>query len=384
MRCRAVIIGEDHANTLSLIRALGRNKIPFIVIFQSEDRHLCVNSRYVKKNYIFVEQSQKAIIETLRKIRKKTEQKPVVLCATDLAQYTVDYYLNELEQDFYCFNFSHEEKKICKLMDKYEQYLFACRHGIAMAQTWKVKLEEPVCLPENIEYPVIIKPSISAFGEKKDIERADDENSLRQVISDLIEKGYAEAVIQKFIQKNYEVTALGGIFSKNTENALLLLKKIHIYPTIGGSMSYAKNMVSIPKEVSHVIEILQEEGYEGLYDIEFFCVDGGYMLNEINFRSSGVNYVLESRGISAAYQWYLQCNGGDIAGMKKRAHKIKYNFEIYRELCLLQRKEIRFGTFIKEFLKASSYSMFAWDDMMPLFKVIMNVDLIRERFGRNR
>ena len=380
MKCSAVIIGSDHANTLSLIRGLGRNKIPFVVIIHSEDRHLCVNSRYVRKNYVFVDQTQEAIIGVLRKIRNKIEKKPVILCATDIAQFTVDYYLNELEKDFYCFNFSHEEKKICRLMDKYEQYLFAHKHGIEMAKTWKVKLTDPIELPDDIEYPVIIKPAISAFGAKKDIERADDEHSLQKMIRNLIKKGYVEAIIQKFIKKEFEVTTLGCIYSKDIENSLLLLKKIHIYPTVGGSMSYAQNMVSIPREVSHVVEILQEEGYTGLYDIEFFYTDGHYVLNEINFRNSGVNYVLLSHGINTAYQWYLHCNGDDIAKMEKRARKKKYNFEIYRELCLLQKKEISFFMFIKEFLSASSYSMFARDDMKPLFKVIINVDLIRERF----
>lgn len=380
MKCKAVIIGSDHTNTLSLIRGLGRNKIPFVLIIHSDDRHLCVNSRYVRKNYIFVEQTPDAIIGVLRKIRSKLEQKPVILCATDIAQYTVDFYLNELEKNFYCFNYNHEEKKICRLMDKYEQYLFAHRHGIAMAKTWKVKLTDETTLPNDIEYPVIIKPAISAFGAKKDIESADDRDSLKKIIHNLIEKGYVEAIIQKLIPKEFEVTTLGCIFSKDMPPVTLVLKKIHMFPASGGSTSYAKNLIMLPKEISEVIHILQTEGYQGLYDIEFFYVNGHYMLNEINFRNSAVNYAMDAHGINTAYQWYLHCNGEDITRLKKKPVKTKYNFTIYMQLCLLQKKEIRFGTFLKELVKASSYSMFAWDDMKPLFKVIMNVDLIRERF----
>jgi len=384
MKCRAVIIGSDHTNTLSLIRGLGRNKIPFVVIIHSEDRRLCVNSRYVGKNYVFVEQTPDAIIGALRKIGAKTEQKPVILCATDIAEYTVDFYLKELEKDFYCFNFNHEEHKICRLMDKYEQYLFACKHGIAMAKTWKVSLTDRIVLPDDIEYPVIIKPAISAFGAKKDIERADDEDSLQKMIHDLIQKGYTEAVIQKLIQKEFEVTTLGCIFSKDIEPITLVLKKIHMFPASGGSTSYARNMITIPMGISEVIRILQREGYQGLYDIEFFYVDGHFMLNEINFRNSAVNYAMTSHGIDTAYQWYLYCNGRDITEMKKKPLKVKYNFTIYLQLCLLQKKQIGFGTFLKELVKASSYSMFAWDDIKPLFKIIVNVDLIRERFMKNK
>lgn len=380
MKCRAVIIGSDHANTLSLIRGLGRNRIPFVVIIHSEDRHLCVNSRYVRKNYIFVEKTQKAIIGALRKIRSKTEQKPVILCATDIAQYTVDSYLNELEKDFYCFNFNHEEKKICRLMDKYEQYLFACGHGIEMAKTWKINLTDNIMLPDDMEYPVIIKPAVSAFGAKTDIEKADDESKLLETIRHLNQKGYQEILIQKFIKKEFEVTTLGCIFSKDIENITLVLKKIHMFPVSGGSTSYAKNMTVVPKEIAEVIHILRMEGYQGLYDIEFFYIDGHYVLNEINFRNSAVNHALMSHGINTAYQWYLHCNGEDITALEKKALKVKYNFAIYLQLCLLQKKEISFFTFVKELLKASSYSMFAWDDMKPLFKVIINVDLIRERF----
>ena len=380
MKCRAVIIGSDHTNTLSLIRDMGRNKIPFVVILHSEDRHLCVNSRYVRKNYVFVEQTKEAIVGALRKIRNKSECKPVILCATDIAQYAVDFYLNELEQNFYCFNFNHEEKKICRLMDKYEQYLFARRHNIDMAKTWKIGLDKDIMLPADIDYPVIIKPAISAFGEKKDIERAENDDSLQNIMHGLKEKGYEQVLVQKFIEKEFEATALGCIFSKTIRTALLLLRKIHIYPTVGGSMSHARNFVDIPKEVLHVVEMLQNEGYTGLYDIEFFYTNGHYMLNEINFRNSGVNYVLASHGINAAYQWYLHCNGNNIMRMEKRAKKIQYNFEIYRELCLLKQKEITFFTLIKECIKASSYSIFAWDDMKPLIKMLFNFALIRERF----
>lgn len=380
MRCRAVIIGSDHTNTLSLIRDMGRNKIPFAVIIHSEDRHLCVNSRYVRKNYIFVEQTKEAIIGALRKIRRKVEQKPVILCATDMAQYTVDFYLDELEKDFYCFNFRHEEKKICRLMDKHEQYLFAYKHGIKMAKTWKLKLECDETLPDDIEYPVIIKPAISAFGAKKDIERADDEHCLREIIHGLIEKGYEEAVIQKWIPKEFEVTTLGCIFSNDMEPITLVLKKIHMFPASGGSTSYAENMITVPKEIEEVIHILQREGYQGLYDIEFFYVNGHYMLNEINFRNSAVNYALKAHEINAAHQWYLFCNGDEITEMKKKPTKIKYNFTLYLQLCLLQKKEINFFTFMRELISASSYSMFALDDMKPMFKIAMNTDLVRQRF----
>lgn len=380
MKCKVVIIGSDHTNTLSLIRGLGRKEVPFIVVFHSDNRKLCVNSRYVRKNYIFVEQTQEAIIGALRKIRKRVEQKPVILCATDIAQYTVDFYLNELEKDFFCFNFHHEEKKICRLMDKYEQYLFAYRHGIKMAKTWKLKLDYDTIIPNDIEYPVIIKPAISAFGAKKDIDRADDEYRLREIIHNFIEKGYEQAVIQKWISKEFEVTTLGCIFSNDMEPITLVLKKIHMFPASGGSTSYAENMIAVPEEISKVIDILQREGYQGLYDIEFFYVDGHYMLNEINFRNSAVNYALSAHKINTAYQWYLFCNGNDITEMKKKPLKIKYNFTLYLQLCLFQNKEINFFTFMKELLSASSYSMFAWDDMKPLFKIAMNVDLIRERF----
>ncbi len=380
MKCRAVIIGSDHTNTLSLIRDMGRNKIPFVVILHSEDRHLCVNSRYVRKNYVFVEQTKEAIIGALRKIRSKAERKPVILCATDIAQYTVDFYLNELEKGFYCFQFNHQEKKICTMMDKYEQYLFACSHGIKMAKTWKISLEDDKALPCDFTYPVIIKPAVSAFGTKTDIARADDEAELLGTIRHLKEKGYTEVLIQKYIENKSEVTALGCIFSKDIENIVFLLKKIHIYPVVGGSISYAQNAVAIPREVSHVVETLQAQGYTGLYDLDLFYADGSYMLNEINFRNSGVNYALKPHGINTAYQWYLYCNGTDITVMKKKALKKKYNFAIYMQLCLLQKKEISIWTFVKELIKASSYSIFAWDDIKPLLKMIMNVAFIRERF----
>ena len=380
MKCRAVIIGSDHTNTLSLIRDLGRNKIPFVLIMHSEDRHLCANSRYVRKNYVFVAQTKEAIMGALRKIRSKAEHKPVILCATDIAQYTVDFYLKELENDFYCFAFHHEEKKICRMMDKYEQYLFACRHGIKMAKTWKIKLEQDKMLPEDMEYPVIVKPAISAFGAKTDIAKADDEKALLGIIQRFKQKGYTEVLLQKYIENKSEFTALGCVFSKEIDNIVVWLKKIHIYPVVGGSISYAQNRTSIPKEALHVVRTLQEEGYAGLYDLDFFYADGGYMLNEINFRNSGVNYALKPHGINTAYQWYLYCNGEDITPFEKKALKEKYNFAIYMQLCLLQKKEIGFFTFVKEFCKASSYSIFAWDDLKPLLKMIMNVAFIRERF----
>lgn len=378
----AIIIGEDHANTLSLIRNLGRSNISFYAILHSENRHLCAHSRYIKKNYSFVDNTEKAIVDKLHKIKNKINNKPVLLCATDLAQFAVDANFKELEQSFICFNFNNEPGKICRLMDKYEQYLFAKENNIEMAYSCRVRLDEYGLLLEDMKFPVIVKPLISAFGQKSDIETAHNKGELSVILDKLKGKDYSEVIIQEYINKVFEVTTLGCIFDDKTEPVVLCLKKIHMYPKKGGSTSFAKNIVEVPKDIINVIDKLKIAGYTGFYDIEFFYVDGKYILNEINFRNSGVNYALDAHKINMPLQWIMFNKGENIQKYDKQAKKSKFNFTLYMELLLLKEKDISLVELIRAFCKASAYSMFSWDDMKPFFSIIFNVDLIRKKMKK--
>ena len=49
----AVVIGNDHYNTLGLIRSIGLEKIPIILLLNADKHNFVSKSRYIKNNRYF-------------------------------------------------------------------------------------------------------------------------------------------------------------------------------------------------------------------------------------------------------------------------------------------------------------------------------------------
>lgn len=99
-------------------------------------------------------------------------------------------------------------------------------------------------------------------------------------------------------------------------NPFILLKNIREWPNTGGTgcfRCYENNSI-IKDYVIELLNKLRESGYRGLFDIELFSSRGEILLNEINFRSSGVGYSMLKTKVYYPFIFYLDAKGESVEG----------------------------------------------------------------------
>lgn len=355
-----IIIGGDHHNTLSVIRSFGRKKIDYKVIIhtkEKEKRNLMIYHSRFGKNLFLVDDNEKSILNCL--INIKNVNKQVIISCSDLSQFTIDNNYGLLKEYYLISGYNNKPGLVVSMMNKINQKKWAEERKIPMAKSWNVDIADAHRKVKEIEFPCIIKPNISAFGQKSDIAICNNEIDFDKSIDDFKNKKYKNVIIQKFIKKDYEVCALGAIINNNAKNIGAVIKKDRENPpTGGGSLTFAHFIDDerINEMVYHVITELYKENYRGLYDIEFLVLGNEIYLNEINFRNSGNNYALVKYGIDAPYLYYLNTiDKNTNLNIKIRKRK-NYFMDELNELVLLRNGFISFWTFIKEFIKAKSYA----------------------------
>ena len=367
-----VIIGGDHHNTLALIRNFGRNNIKFTILIHSSNivkkNEINISySKYAKKIDI-IEENEKKIVDWL--LNHKLPKKQIIFPSSDLAEYTIDKNYNTLKDYYIIPGFKDNPGKVVKLMNKFEQKKWADYHGIPTAKSWNiVKDNNSFNISEQIIFPCIIKPSISAQGSKSDISIVNNKNELDNALEKFNSKEYTNLIIQEFINKEYEICALGCITPDY--NCGQIVRKIRENPpTGGGSLTFAKfiNDKKINDFINKTILELKRENYQGLYDIEFFVYKDYIYLNEINFRHSGNGYALIKSGIMAPYILYLYFSNKEYKISFKG--KLIYFIDDFNEWNLYRKKEISILTFINDFFKANSHSVFDIKDLGVFIHII--------------
>ena len=166
-----IIIGADHHNTLAAIRCFGKLTCNLQVLVHTSQADLekvrISHSRYATSKTVCVSESPDAIVQWLR--NRVEEDKQILFPCSDLAAYAIDMNYQELSSSYVIPGFKGAPGKVAHLMDKWEQSKFANENGLPMAKTWSLTNANDFSVPEDMVYPCIVKPEVSAFGNKGDI-----------------------------------------------------------------------------------------------------------------------------------------------------------------------------------------------------------------------
>lgn len=308
---RVVIIGGDHHNTLAAIRCFGENHCPIHVLLHDRlpafSSPRCIHSRFVRGQYSIVAETEEAIVQWL--LRNASEKTQVLFPCSDLAAYAIDKHSKQLACHYLFPGFYGYPGQMTRMMNKWEQYLFALKYQIPMAKTWILsKQSGHFTIPSSLPYPCILKPAVSASGNKLDIVKVQTEPELIAYLKSLEEK-YDILLIQEFLNYAVQLDSCGTILKSSGQIIGCLFDKLRESRT--GSTSYgvlSQNSQAIALNQS-ILHTLSQMGYHGQYDLEFFLCDGKLYLNEINFRHSGSGAFLLDYKIYAPYDWYLDILG---------------------------------------------------------------------------
>lgn len=374
---KIIISGIDDSNTLAVVRNLGKHNLNLIVLihgdYKSIDDVTISKSKYAKGRTHLVNSTKEAIFNWL-KDKEDVNEKILLFPCSDLAALTFDYYYNELKEHFIISGFEGCPGKVLYLMDKLNQKKYAEKIGVQMAATSQLCLSKSDELSE-IPFPCILKPEVSAVGQKGDIRICKDMRDYDEAIKGLRAAGYNEVVLQEFILKDYEVCAFGCILDEEYNITIGgCVKKIRECPKGGGgSMTYGRFIEEefILEKVKKVLSYLYEDGYRGQYDIDFFVCDKCVYLNEINFRHSGNGFGLINNGVEAPYYYCMWATERhlpmNVIASPPVGNSIMHEIN---DLKNYKEYEMNFTDWIRDFCNTSAYSALSKDDIIGSIAVL--------------
>lgn len=303
LKNKVILIGGNHHNGLGLARSFGVNGIkPYgIIVGEGAEHGFVRKSKYWAKTWVI--KSDDEIVEFLLNAFQNEKEKPVVIPYSDGAAEEIDLNLDRLKEHFLLPSIGGQQGKIAELMDKQKQVEFAQTYGIPMAKSCVVDLND-IRLPEDMIYPCIVKPVVSAEGEKSDIRKCDTETQTVVYLQELRQKGYHRFLVQEYLNYDAEYLMVGSISGQN--QCWFNSKKIRVWPVVGGSSSCLQvtRENNVQDFFDEVRNAFGRVGYDGIFDVEALCVGGKIYLNEINWRNSGTIYSVFGSKVYYPVNWY--------------------------------------------------------------------------------
>lgn len=397
---RVIVLGADHHNTLAAIRAFGKDNYDCALILHGVDstfkRIKVIKSKYIdRRNVVFTDNSEETIVNAIMKLR--SEEKSILFPTSDLSAITIDKYQNTLKKYFLFPSFCDSEVTIVKLMDKWEQYQLSKELEIPTPKTKLINTDNYI-VDSECAFPCIVKPRISAFGSKADISICYNSIELQTAIRKYMEEGYCSAIIQEYIEKQYETDTFGfllpeGNFLDKPQGGMIykLREELENATTFGVfildiseiDLLYNENIACKDKRVKmspneydqlrtvnqKLIQYLSKHRYNGFFDIEYIVAQGIVYLIEINFRQSGNAYAQINHDHSVQTLW--------AKGLIEKATKPIYHASIGSYLMMetadlpnIKNKTISISEWIRDIRNTTYFAVFSKEDLLASLRIL--------------
>ena len=323
---KVVVFGNDHINTLGVIRLFGENGIkPYLFLISDKKRNSTSKSKYVNESFVF--ETEEQAVDFMMEYFNLEKEKVAIIPTSDKTSLCLDKNYSKLKAHFFVPNINEEDNNIYKYMDKFVQQQLFSKTNINGIKSMIMELNDPA-INIDIDFPIILKPNVSANGSKDDITICENEAEFKHASEKLLKLGYNSILVQKFIKYDFEADIQG--FSYNGETSIPgVIEKIRIWPAKRGSTTYGRVIPcdAYNRIISCIKKIMKEIKYTGIFDIDIFVVnkeDGTkeFYLNEINFRNSAISYAYRNSYI--CYYWYLSCVKDKL--INSPLIEAKYNF----------------------------------------------------------
>lgn len=362
-----IAIGADHYNTLWIIRSIGMAGFHAVaVILNGLGRSFVGASHYCKECYIVKDET--SAVDLLLSLNFK-ERVPII-ASGDPAAMLLDGNFKTLSSKYILHCCGAGGGNLAGWMDKSRMLNAARDCGLTIPFSRALDLSVPVTF-EDIPYPCLIKPEVSAYASKNNFRVCHNQIELENAIIDV--KDVCDRVIlQEFVQKDYEYLIYGV---RTLEGEIILpggLRKIHTCESVHnmGMASYAYCTKSIPRQLvdfNHIRIFLHKLDYHGVFSVEFMITkDKAYFL-EINLRNDGTVYYTTKAGVNIPALWAASAYGMDISKMPQTFKRLRtYGMNEANYVKYTLRSQSLFKS-IKEILKVRAFSLIKFNDMKPVF-----------------
>lgn len=366
---KAILITEDHYNALGVLRSLGENGIPIILIMLTTGKTFIEHSRYAEQCYK-IERTEQDIIDILKKITCDGRTY-IVYPLGDFAAMALDSHYNELEQNLIV---PHMKGRMKKYLNKDFAKKEAMRHGLNVAVGKVINTDNISTLEWDI-FPAILKPVLSIEGVKGDIVRVDDCMQLKRQLAALNQKGYGRVLVEQYITGDNEhmIEVMGYCSNKSGPIICGVVEKIREYPFHNGSTSYArivKNHESIDQNA--IINFLKDTHFYGLFDIEFKFADGKAYFIECNFRNGAPSYAITVYGRNIPLLWLKDAVEGAQEEQDLTQYKTMYFMCEQNDIINMLKGYVSPTMWLNEFIKSKKI-FFSIKDIKPTLVYFFNI-----------
>lgn len=361
-----VLIGNNHHNGLGLVRSLGKEKVKaygVIVGNKNSRSNFIQKSKYWNEVYWVDTYDDVADFLIMKFSNKKS--KSLLIPWTDEAEKVLDQNYSRLKTMFILPSIKKTPGEIIRYMDKrFQTELFDnFQLNYLRAENYELTLF-PFHLFEG-RYPIILKPVTSVEGNKNDITVCYSKEQLVRSVNYLITKNYKRVLVQDYLEERTEYVLSGAV-----TNSIIcgnLLRNIRQWPqnTGTGSFSYIDTNPSPNRFAEELLKKIQRLGYEGLIDFEFFeDKHNQFYINEINWRSSGRNFVGLFTNINTAFIYYCDIFGIECS-KEKWNKKEGFTMNETMDIGNVISHNIIFKEWVSDLIKTRSFAFFDIADLRP-------------------
>lgn len=355
-----IIVGVNHVNTLGLIRSVGETGMRPYVIIEPCDPKYCVLrfSKYIHEFHILESKSQ--LIPTLMAIRVKAQDKPVILCGSDISMSIIDANLDIIGSKFHTFNIRGTQGMINRYMDKTMSFNIAREAGFDIINTWNPSSKD--FDTSQVKYPCIVKGIKSIESNKSDMTICQTQTELNDVLNK-----HQGLIIQEYIDKDFELDIVGLSVNHGLNISIGgAVRKIR--ENIGSQSQYdvLEPLAKYPDiDFSIVKKLVKDIGYEGIFSVEIMhCCNKLYYL-EINLRNDGTMYMYTAAGINYAKAWIDYCTGIKTDYMEHIQLTRPYYAMQITDVSNLLNKSVSPLKWFRQFIKCDTYFVLSRRDIKP-------------------
>lgn len=360
-----VIIGEDHYNTLGLVRSLGEDSFNVNLILIGNDRP----NRCFSSASCYVEKVFSSDISRLEELLSNLEwhQKPVLFPSSDIVAEWLDANFDILKYK-YIIPHIDNDFSLHDAMNKDAMHRKAVEFGFTAPKTWIVKKNKS--LPDDISFPCLIKATDSSLGIK-DLQIYNDRSQLNEAVAEMHIN--SDVIIESYISKKREFIFLG--WSHNGKVCIpCIMEKLCEYPahfgnTVIGSVSADLNRYF---DIVNLKDFIASYDFSGLFSVEFMLADDNVYFLEINFRNDGNGYFPGFGGCNIATGYVRAAVANDFSMCDKT---IGSPFRILRETSMIKyalKTDYPLSHFLTDWKSADVYQYWNSKDKKPVWRYIRN------------
>lgn len=335
MKQKVVIIGHGYTSRLGMIRALGVAGYEVIVIvmtgYKRDGKTLNTTkpidcySKYVSRYLYNLASDKEGLIDLLLRECVDPTQKVVVIPDSDVSAAAVDMNYDRLSPYFLFPHINNEQGAVVRWMDKTRQKVLASECGLNVAKSWTIRVVEgKYTIPNELQYPCFPKPLATIVGGKGGLKRCNNETELRAVIAMLVQKKPTiDIMAEEFRNIQTEYAVLG--FSDGKDVVIPGVLEI-ISMANGGHFGVAKQGRIMPvKGYEELIDkfrfFVQQIGFVGIFDIDFYKSDSELFFGELNLRYGGSGYAITASGVNLPEMLVKTLMGQSIKDLPKQITK---------------------------------------------------------------